>query len=188
MRYLKITGCFPPKGKQGESLIQWSKPPWAQCGSWGSPTLWMGQWVPNGGAPGRHSSTVRRQFSKLRSRKYQRFTNLTGKEPSLLGEVAQWFFQSHPAHCKQKLPNDSRVAPSPSCWNWSLLYEIALIKPDSVREKMWLTPRSLYDGNWLEKDLSLRVSSQYLSYFEARYIDEHLFRDFCYLCCETDDE
>lgn len=30
---------------------------------------------------------VRRQFSKLRSRKYQRFTSLTGKQPLLLGEV-----------------------------------------------------------------------------------------------------
>lgn len=47
----------------------------------------------NWGAPGRNSSMVRRQFSKMRSKKYQRLTNLIGKEPLLLGESTQWFFQ-----------------------------------------------------------------------------------------------
>lgn len=130
---------------------------------------------------------VKGEFLKLRSRKYQRFPNLTGKEPLLLGEVAQGFFQSHSAYCKQKLLNDSRDAPSPSCW--SPLYEIAPIKTDCLREKMWLTPCSLCDGTQWERDQSLRFSSQYLSYLKARYIDEqHLFCDFCYLGCETDDE
>jgi len=50
--------------------------------------------VPNGGAPGRNFSIVRKQFSKLRSRKYQRLTNLIGKEPLLLVEVLSGSFKA----------------------------------------------------------------------------------------------
>lgn len=67
----------------------------------------------------------------------------------------------------------------------SPLYEITLIKTDCLREKMWLTLCSLFDGGQLERDQSLRLSSQYLSYLKERHIDEHLFCDFCYLGCET---
>lgn len=160
MRYLWVAGAFPLRVNRekvlcsGQSLLGCSMDP---------PTIWMVWWVPNGGTPERNSSMVRRQFSKLRSGKYQRLTNLIGKEPLLLDESAQWFFQlALPTANKsyQVSPGLLPVLPAEAsllCTNQTdCLREMSWILTQTrTRENVGDSMLSLWCGQ-LEKDLKFK--------------------------------
>lgn len=72
---------------------------------------------------------------------------------------------------------DSRVAPGSFCWIWPPLLEIAMIKVECLRENVADSMLPLWWQS-LEKNLSLSVSSECLSYYKPKYRAEHLFCDF----------
>lgn len=179
-----VTWSFPPKGKQAESLIQWSKPPWSECGSWGSTMHGWGDGYQMEELLGGTPAWWEGSFPRWKVGNTEDLQTWLEKSPSSwMRRFSDSFTAALPTENKSYQITPELLPALPA--EKSPLYEIALIKTDCLREKMWLTLCSLFDGGQLERDQNLRLPSQYLSYLKESHIDEHLFCDFCYLGCET---